>query len=117
MDGQGLEAPEPEPMHVESRQAELSVTAGRSESLQAYTLPGLEEPVTALKAASKPGRFLEDIRAAVAKLKADGQPVNGTTYAALVGVAPRTARRDLETLATRPRPWPHDARRTSRTER
>ncbi|WP_234352857.1 DUF3295 domain-containing protein [Streptomyces sp. NRRL B-1140] len=36
----------------------------------------------------------------MAKLKANGQPINGTTYAALVGLAPRTTRRDLETLAT-----------------
>ncbi|WP_338899693.1 HTH domain-containing protein [Streptomyces sp. TG1A-60] len=35
----------------------------------------------------------------MAKLKADGQPVNGTTYAKLVGVSGRTARRDLQALA------------------
>ncbi|MGK5728831.1 hypothetical protein [Streptomyces sp. URMC 124] len=48
--------------------------------------PDVQEPATA-------------IRAAVAKLKADGQEVNGTTYGRLVGVSARTGRRDLQLLA------------------
>ncbi|WP_301549615.1 hypothetical protein [Streptomyces sp. MNP-20] len=48
--------------------------------------------------ASGRGRSVEEIRVAVAKLKASGQEVTGTTYAALVGVSGRTARRDLQAL-------------------
>lgn len=64
---------------------------------EAATLPGLE-PVVA-KSPAKSARSLEDIKAAVARLEADGQPVNGTTYGELVGVSARTARRDLAALA------------------
>ncbi|WP_338932666.1 hypothetical protein WEB32_29825 [Streptomyces netropsis] len=59
------------------------------------------EPDEAPKA-STPGpssRSLEEIRTAVALLKADGQEVNGATYGRLVGVSARTGRRDLKLLA------------------
>ncbi|MGW7270776.1 hypothetical protein ACWGH5_09675 [Streptomyces sp. NPDC054864] len=87
--------PELEPVHDGSRPAELSVITGGAG--EPDTLP--LEPVAKVKSPAKSGRSLEDIRAAVAKLKADGQPVNGTTYADLVGVSARTARRDLSVLA------------------
>ncbi|WP_155059479.1 hypothetical protein [Streptomyces blattellae] len=91
---------DPEPVHAESRPAELSVITGGAGEADADTLPLEElEPVPAATAPAKGGRSLEDIREAVDKLKADGQPVNGTTYAKLVGVSARTARRDLQALA------------------
>ncbi|MFD3659071.1 hypothetical protein ACFWVF_00480 [Streptomyces sp. NPDC058659] len=80
--------------------AKLELVAGGVGEPDTLPLEELEPEAPApAKAPAKGGRSLEDIREAVAKLKADGQPVNGTTYAALVGVAPRTARRDLAALA------------------
>ncbi|AUG87180.1 hypothetical protein HOS58_gp48 [Streptomyces phage Attoomi] len=85
-----------EPVHDGSRPAELTVITGGAGESDALPLEELE-PVA--KTPAKGGRSLEEIRAAVAKLEADGQPVNGNTYAALVGVSARTARRDLAALA------------------
>ncbi|MBT2528206.1 hypothetical protein J7E91_23015 [Streptomyces sp. ISL-99] len=76
--------------------AKLSVV---KDAPEADTLPGLEEPDVTPAKSRKSGRSLEDIRAAVAALEADGQEVNGTTYGRLVGVSGRTARRDLAILA------------------
>jgi hypothetical protein len=58
--------------------------------------PGTDELTDrrARKAASR-GRSLEVIKTAYAYLVATGQDVNGTTYAAHVGVSARTGRRDL----------------------
>jgi hypothetical protein len=77
--------------------AKLSVV--KDTTPEADTLPGLE-PVVAPAKSRQSGRTLEEIREAVAKLEADGQEINGTTYADLVGVSARTARRDLKALAT-----------------
>lgn len=77
--------------------AELALLQGGAS--EPDVLPLELEPVATSPAPAKGGRSLEEIRAAVAKLEADGQPVNGTTYGALVGVSDRTARRDLRALA------------------
>ncbi|MET9375700.1 hypothetical protein ABZX98_16320 [Streptomyces sp. NPDC002992] len=100
--GQELADAEPEASTLGGRVAKLPVVDGLARRPQADTLPGLEPVAKVAKAPAKGGRSLEDIREAVAKLKADGQEVNGTTYAELVGVSARTARRDLEILAAAP---------------
>ncbi|MEU0105557.1 hypothetical protein ABZ313_09310 [Streptomyces sp. NPDC006251] len=94
-------APVAEPEDATLPPADLSLIQGRAGEPEEIPLPGLEaqEEPEVRKVPAKGGRSLEDIRAAVAKLKADGQPVNGTTYAKLVGVSGRTARRDLQALA------------------
>ncbi|GHA13604.1 hypothetical protein ACFOOM_32330 [Streptomyces echinoruber] len=87
-----------EPVHDGSRPAGLSVIRGGAGEPDTLPLEELE-PVAKVPSPAKGGRTVEEIRAAVEELKATGQPVNGTTYAALVGVSARTARRDLQALA------------------
>ncbi|WP_411140072.1 hypothetical protein [Streptomyces sp. x-80] len=97
-DGQELEgevAVDAEAVDAPSRPAELSAITGGAG--QVDTLPGLE--VIQTRKSAPRGRTAEEIRAAVAALETEGQPVNGSTLAGQLGVSDRTGRRYLGELA------------------